>query len=69
MKTCCFYVSGLSSEKNEGGVPINAFLILIVLLYSWVADVDFRLMITEAYLEPSQTVTKDLFATSEMLQE
>ena len=40
----------------------NISLVLVVLLYSWVADVDIRLMITEAYLKPSRTVTMGFFA-------
>ena len=32
------------------------------MLCDWVVDVDIRLMITEAYLEPSRTVTMKLFA-------
>ena len=43
------------------GSSINISLILVALLYSWVADVDMRLMITEVYLEPSWTVTMGLF--------
>ena len=46
--------SGLTSEKNEE-------LILVILLYSWVADVNIRLMITEAYLELIRTVTMGFF--------
>ena len=33
----------------------------MVLLYSCVADVSIRLMVTEAYLEPSRTVTMAFF--------
>ena len=47
---------------NKKGDPINISLILVVLLYSWLTDVDIRLTITEAYLEPSRTVTMELFA-------
>ena len=32
------------------------------MLYSWVADVNIRLMITEAYLEPSRRVMMGFFA-------
>ena len=37
-------------------------LILVILLYSWVDDVNIRLMITEAYLEPSRRVMMGFFA-------
>ena len=36
-------------------------LILVILLYSWVADVNIRLMITEAYLESSRRVMTGFF--------
>ena len=36
---------------------INISLILVILLYSWVADVNISLMITESYLELSRTAT------------
>ena len=49
-------------RKKKWVVPINISLILVVFLYSWVANVDIRLMITETYLEPSQTVSMGLFA-------
>ena len=42
--------------------PINILLILVVLQYRWVAHVDIKLMITEAYSEPSRTVTMGFFA-------
>ena len=42
-------------KKRE--IPINILLILVVLQCSWVCDVDIRLMIVEAYLEHSRTLT------------
>ena len=44
-------------EKKKREIPINILLILVVLQYSWVSDVDIRLMIAEAYLEHSRTLT------------
>ena len=49
-------------RKKIWVVPINISLILVVFLYSWVANVDIRLMITETYLEPSQAASMGLFA-------
>ena len=56
------FLSFWTNFRQKWGVPINISLVLVILLYSWVSDVDIRLMITEAYLEPSQTVTMGLFA-------
>ena len=43
--------------KKKREIPVNILLILVVLQYSWVSDVDIRLMIAEAYLEHSRTLT------------
>ena len=57
-----FLISFWTNFRKKLGVTINISLILAILLYSWVADVDIRLMITVAYLEPSRTVTMGFFA-------
>ena len=45
------FLSFGTNFRKKRGVLVNILLIIVVLLYSWVADI--RLMITEAYLEPS----------------
>ena len=50
------FLSFWTNFRKNWGFPINISLILVVLLYSWVVDVNIRLIITETYLEPSRTV-------------
>ena len=50
------FLSFWTNFREKWGVPLNILLILVVLLYSWEANVGTILMITEAYLEPSITM-------------
>ena len=60
MKNCCFWVSGLISEKMRSSykyfVNFSSFAVQLV------AEIGIRLIITEEYSEPSRTVTMWVFA-------
>ena len=61
-KMKAFFIRFWTNFRKKWWVTVDISLILVILPYSWVAQVNIRLMITEAYLERSRTVTMVFFA-------